>query len=129
MATEEKEIKAFVPARPKLAFETFTGDVSQYPTFLANQEQLYEMFYDPNAPDKGASQQLFQLSKILAPDLARTVLSFSGAENLAQKAADWLSLIFHSPKLMIPVIYQEVKDISPARSEAEILRVAEHVLR
>ena len=41
LATEEKEAKALVSARPKLAFETFTGDVSQYPTFLANQEQLY----------------------------------------------------------------------------------------
>ena len=97
--------------------------------FLANQEQLYEMFFDPNAPDKGASQQLFQLLKILAPDLARTVLSFSGAENSAQRAADWLSLKFDSPMLMIPVIYQEVKDISLARNEAEVPRVAERVLR
>ena len=55
LATEKEEAKAFVSARPKLAFETFTGDVSQYPTFLANQEQLYEMFYNANAPDKGAS--------------------------------------------------------------------------
>ena len=40
LATEEKETKALVSARPILAFETFTGDVSQYPTFLVNQEQL-----------------------------------------------------------------------------------------
>ena len=58
----------------------------QYPTFLANQEQLYEIFYGLNVLDKGASQQLFQLSKILAPDLTRTVFSFSGAKNSAQKA-------------------------------------------
>ena len=69
-----------------MAFEIFTGDVSQYPTFLSNQEQLYEMFYDANAPDKGASQQLFQLSKILSPDLAKSVLSYSGSEDSAQKA-------------------------------------------
>ena len=87
------------------------------------------MFYDPNAPDKGASQQLFQLSKILAPDLARKVLSFSGAENSAQEAKDWLSLKFNSPKMMIPIIYQEVKDLLPARSEAKVPRVAERVLR
>ena len=99
--------------------------MSQYPTFLANQEELYKMFYDPNAPDKGGSQQLFQLSKMLAPDLARTVLSFSGAKNSAQKAADWLSLKFDSPQLMIPVIYQELKDISPARNETEVPWVAE----
>ena len=63
------------------------------------------MFYDPHTPDKGASQQLFQLNKILSPDLARTVMSFSGAEHAAQKSADWLNLKFNSPQLMIPVIY------------------------
>ena len=30
---------------------------------------------------------------------------------------------------MIPLVYQEVKDLSPARSEAEVPRVAERVLR
>ena len=66
LATEKEEAKALISARPKMAYEIFTGDVSQYPTFLSNQEQLYEMFYDGNAPDKGASQQLFQLSMILS---------------------------------------------------------------
>ena len=87
------------------------------------------MFNDANAPDKGASQQLYQLSKILAPDLARTVLSFSGAQDSAQKAKKLLLLKFNSPKIMIPLVYQEVKDLSPARSEAEVPRVAEQVLR
>ena len=111
LATEKEEAKALVSARPKLAFKVFTGDVSQYPTFLANQEQLYEMFYDENAPDKGASQQLFQLSKILAPNLARTVLSYSGSKNSAQKAADWLALKFDPPQLMVPVINQVVAQL------------------
>ena len=57
------------------------------------------------------------------------MLSLSGAENLVQKAADWLSLKFDSPILMILVIYEEVKDISPARNNAEVPRVAERVLR
>ena len=122
-------MKALVSARPKLAFETFTGDVSQYPTFLANQEQLYEMFYDANALDRGASQQLYQLSNILVLELARSVLSFSGAENSAQKAADWLTLKFDCPQLMVPTIYQELKDTSPARTETEVPRVAKRVLR
>ena len=30
---------------------------------------------------------------------------------------------------MIPLVYQEVKDLSPARSKAEVPRVAERVLR
>ena len=129
LATEEKKNKAIKSARLKLSFETFNRDVSQYPTFLANQEQLFEMFYDANVPDKGASQQLYQLFKMLAPDLVRTVLSFSGAEDSGQKAKNWLSLKFNSPQMMIPVVYQEVKDLSPARSEAEVPRVAECVLR
>ena len=36
LAEEKNETKAFVSARPKLALETFTGDVSRYPTFLPN---------------------------------------------------------------------------------------------
>ena len=32
LATEERENKAIMAARPKLSFETFSGDVSQYPT-------------------------------------------------------------------------------------------------
>ena len=71
------------------------------------------MFADLHAPDGGAAQQLFQLSKILSPDLARTVLSFSGAERAAQRAVDWLNLKFNSPQLMIPIVYQELKDIAP----------------
>ena len=57
------------------------------------------------------------------------MLSYSGSENSAQKAADWLSLKFDSPQLMVPVIYQELKDILPARNEGEVPRVAERVLR
>lgn len=69
LTADKEETKALISARPKMAFEVFTGDVTQYQTFRANQERLYEMFYDGNAPDKGASQQLFQLSKILSPTL------------------------------------------------------------
>ena len=57
------------------------------------------------------------------------MLSFSSAENWAQKAADWLSLKFDSLQLIIPVIYQELKDISLSRNETEVPRVAKRVLR
>ena len=79
---------------------------------MANQEELFKMFADPHALDGGAAQQLFQLSKILSPDLARTVLSFSGAERAAQRAVDWLNLKFDSPQPMIPIVYQELKGIA-----------------
>ena len=57
------------------------------------------------------------------------MLSYSGSEDSAQKAVAWLSLKFDSPQLMIPKIYQELKDISPARSVGEVPRTAERVLR
>ena len=129
LATEKEETKAIVSSRPKLAFETFTGDVSQYHTFLANQEELYKMFYDPNAPDKGVSQQLFQLKKKFGPGPRQNHAQLQRRREFGSEAADWLSLIFDSPKLMIPVIYQELKDISTARNKTKVPRVAERVLR
>ena len=129
LATEKDENKALISSRPKMAFEVFRGDFSQFATFKANQERIYEIFYDPSAPDKGASQQLFQLSKVLSQELAKSVLSYSGSENSARKAADWLALKFDSPQLMIPACYTEIKTMTPARNEGEIPRVAELVLR
>ena len=61
LSNEEKEAKALVSARPKLAFKTFSGDMSQYPAFVTNQEEIYKMFYGQHALDKEASQQLFQV--------------------------------------------------------------------
>ena len=48
------------------------------------------MLEDKTAKEGGAAKQLFQLSKILSPDLAITVRSFSGAERGAEKAVEWL---------------------------------------
>ena len=87
------------------------------------------MFQDKSAPEGGAAKQLFQLSKILSPELARTVMSFSGAERGAEKAVSWLELKFNSPQLMIPKVYEEIKSIPPARSASEVPRTAEQVLR
>ena len=79
-------------------------------------------------PSSSAALQR-QLSKILSPDLARTVLSFSGAERAAQRAVDWLNLKFNIPQLLVPIVYQEIKDIPPARNAQEVPRTAERVLR
>ena len=46
LATEKEETKALISARPKMTFEVFTGDFSQFATFRSNQEQIYEMIYD-----------------------------------------------------------------------------------
>ena len=87
------------------------------------------MFQDKSAPDGSATQQLFQLSKILSPDLSRTVMSFSGAERGAEKAVAWLELKFNEPQLMIPRVFEEIRNIPPARSVTEVPRTAEQVLR
>ena len=104
------------------------GDISQYPNFQANQRELFKMFQDKSAPDGGATQQLFQLSKILSPNLACTVMSFSGAERCADKAVAWLELKFNEPQLMIPRVFKEIQNMSPARSVTEVPRTTERVL-
>ena len=42
---------------------------------------------------------------------------------------DWLNLKFNSPRLMIPRVYQELKDIAPASPMSEVPCTAEGVLR
>ena len=36
LASSEREARANVSARPRLSYETFSGDISQFPTFQAN---------------------------------------------------------------------------------------------
>ena len=97
LALSEREARAIVSARPNLSYETFSGDIFQFPTFQHNQKELFKMFEDKKALDGVAAQQLYQLSKILSPDLARTVMRFSGAERGAEKAVEWLELRFNEP--------------------------------
>ena len=61
--------------------------------------------------------------------MATTVLSYSGAQDGPKKAVQWLQMKFNSPHLLLPRIYQEIKDIVPARSQTEVPRVAEKLLR
>ena len=60
LASSEREARANVSARPRLSYETFSGDILQYPTFQANQRELFKMFEDKIAKDGGAAQQLYQ---------------------------------------------------------------------
>ena len=56
-------------------------------------------------------------------------MSFSGAERSAEKAVAWLNLKFNSPGLMIPKVYEEIKNLSPARNIADVPKTAERLLR
>ena len=44
LSRDEIEARANVSARPRLSYETFSGDISQFPAFQANQRELYKMF-------------------------------------------------------------------------------------
>ena len=56
-------------------------------------------------------------------------MSFSGAQDGPKKAVQWLSMKFNFPHLLLPKVYQEIKDIIPARSQAEVPQIAEKLLR
>ena len=56
-------------------------------------------------------------------------MSFSGAQDGSAKAVQWLNMKFNSPHLLLPKVYQEIRDIIPARSQHEVPRVAERLLR
>ena len=120
----EREEKALIQARPKLTCEIFPGDAGTWGTFQRNQKEIYKMF-----EKEGEGQQIFQLSKILSSDLATTVMSFSRAQDGAREAIQYLNMKFNSPHLLPPKVYEEIKDLSPARSQANIPRVAEWLLR
>ena len=87
------------------------------------------MFANRAAVDGGEGQQLYQLSKILSPELATTVMSFSGAQDGPAKTNQWLNMKLNLYNLLLPKVYQEIRDIVPARSQHEVPRVAERLLR
>ena len=109
--------------RPKLGYEMFTSDASQWPVFLKNQRQLFSFYQD------NPEQQLFQLSRIVSPELAKTLLSFSGSENGAAKALQWLHLKYGMPHLQIPKVYEEIRNVSAARAQHDVPKTAEKLLR
>ena len=72
--------------RPKLSYEKFDRSYSAFGTFIKNADALIEFF--PDQPE----QQLVQLSKITSSEIAKTLMSFSGSENCADKALECLHL-------------------------------------
>ena len=55
-------------------------------------------------------------------------MSFSGPENCATKALEWLHLRWGNPHLQLPAVYDEIKNLQPAKSQADIPKAAERVL-
>ena len=41
LARDERETRANVSAQPRLSYETFPGEISQFPKFQANQRELF----------------------------------------------------------------------------------------
>ena len=56
-------------------------------------------------------------------------MSFSGAERGAEKTVSWLNLKFNSPHILMPKVYEEIKNLAPARSVTEVPRTAERVFQ
>ena len=110
----DKEEKALIEAWPKLSYEMFRGDSRTWPTFQENQQEIYKMFANKAAVDGGEGQQIYQVSKILNAEFATTVMYFSGAQDGPAKAVKWLNMKFNSPHLLLPRVYQEIRDIAPA---------------
>ena len=54
---------------------------------------------------------------------------FSGAEDGPAKAVEWINVKFNSPHLLLPWVYQEIWEIAPARTQGEVPRIAERLLR
>ena len=86
LSQKECQDRVNITQTPKLSYETIDRSYSGFSTFLKNQEQLCS--YYPDQPQ----QQLVQLSKITSPEIAKTLMSFSGSENCATKALEWLHL-------------------------------------
>ena len=53
LASSEREAIANVSALPRLSYETFSGDISQFPTFQQNQKEIFKMIEDKKAVDGG----------------------------------------------------------------------------
>ena len=55
-------------------------------------------------------------------------MSFSGSKNCAEKALEWLHLRWGNPHLQLPAVYDEIMNLQPEKSQAEIPKAAERVL-
>ena len=108
--------------RPKLSYETFDGSYSGFGTFMKNAEKIISFF--PDQPQ----QQIVQLSKITSPEILKTLMSFSGSKNCSEKALKMLHLRWGYPHLQLPAVYDEIKNLQPAKSQTDIPKAAERVL-
>ena len=108
--------------RPKLSYEKFEGSYSGFQTFIKNAHALIEF-----SPDD-QEQQLVQLSKITSPEISKTLMSFSGSKNCSEKDLQWLHLRYGNPHLQLPAVYDEIKNLQIAKSQADIPKAAERIL-
>ena len=110
LSQKDKQDRLSINQRPKLSYEKFDGSYSAFCTFIKYAHALIEFF--PDQPE----QQLVQLSKITSSEIAKTLMSFSGSENCADKALEWLHLRYGNPHLQLPAVYDEIKNLQPAKS-------------
>ena len=68
------------------------------------------------------------MNYIVAPDIAKTLLSFSGSENGASKALEWLRLKWGRPHLQIHAVFDKIKATPHARPQSQVPKTAEKIL-
>ena len=90
-------------------FDIFDGTNGQWSVFMKNQQHFFKFFQDQ------PEQQLHQLSLICSPSIAKTILSFS----TPTKALEWLHLKGGQPHLQIPAVYDEIRNMTPAKNQSE----------
>ena len=63
LSQKEQKDRLNINQRPKLSYDLFNGEYSEFAMFLKNQEQLFSNYLDQN------KKQLVQLSKITSPEI------------------------------------------------------------
>ena len=122
LAQKEQQNHLNVNQRLKLSYKMFDGSLSQWNVFLKNQKQLFSFYADQ------PEQQLFQLSRIATPSIAKTLLTFSGSANGAEKALEWLHLKYGTPHLQKPSFHGEIKAIPHAKTQSDVPQTVERIL-
>ena len=124
LARHKEKEKDLIQAWPKLAYEIFSGQVGSWPVFQRNKHEIYKLF-----SENGEGQQINQLLKILSANLAETVMSFSGAQDGAAKAVHYLNDRFNSPHLILPKVYDKIREWPQAHTQSQVPHIAEKLLR
>ena len=108
--------------RPKFSYENFDGTYSNFGTFIKNAEQIFSFFF------RQAQTATCAVVKNHQPRNKKRTSKLQGSQNCTTKALEWLHLRWGNPHLQLPAVYDEIKNLQPAKSQADIPKAAEQIL-